>query len=323
MSQPSAKVLLDSVTEDGDRITTVEVTHHRFILAEVNTHRALSRNSASSRAIPLDKMMKRFVNDPAYPAVWRAEQSGMSGGADLRKKDEEKAYELFHAWNWDTARTIRDYIQALKEQYGEDWKKHALHKSWINRLMEPMQWHTAIWTFDHNLLMNLINQRLHEAAQPEFYELMKVLKPALEESEPQTLRQGQWHMPLIRKEDSEDLLDWVDHNIVELADTGVSIDEYVLSKLRKISVGRCCRVSYLTHHGVRDIAEDIRLHDFLASQDPPHASPFEHVCTPALWNKNVVYVPQLGQLGKAKPYHVPKIGNLYGWLQMRHAIGMP
>ena len=207
MSQPSARVLLDSVTEDGDRITTVEVIHHRFILAETNTHRALSRNSASSRAIPLDKMMQRFIDDPAFPATYRAEQAGMSGGADLKKKDREKAQVLFRTWKWVTAILIRDYLEEAKEEYGNDYKEHILHKSWLNRLMEPMQWHTAIWTFDHNLFQNFLDQRLHPDAQPEFYELMKVLKPALDESEPEVLKAGQWHMPLIRKEDSEELLE--------------------------------------------------------------------------------------------------------------------
>ena len=90
---------------------------------------------------------------------------------------------------------------------------------------------------------------------------------------------------------------------------------------REISVARCARVSYLTHDGKRDIAKDIQLHDRLANQNPPHASPFEHICTPAVWNKQIVTVPQLQ--GGAKKYNRPKIGKFYGWLQMRHAIGMP
>ena len=197
MSKPQAKVLLDSITSEGDRITTVEVTHHRFILAETNTHRALSRNSASSRAIPLDKMVDRFEKNPAYPAAWRAEQSGMQGGGDLNEGDQELARLLFENWAKSTDGLILKYVELLADIYGDDWKKHALHKSWINRLMEPMQWHTAIWTFDFNLFFNFLNQRFHPDAQPEFYELMKVLIPVLEESEPNVLLDGEWHMPLI------------------------------------------------------------------------------------------------------------------------------
>lgn len=305
--EASARVLLDSITEEGDRITTVEVVHHRFILAETNTHRALSRNSASSRAIPFDKMLKRFVGEPAYPAVYRAEQAGMSGGGNLKKKDREKAETLFHQWNWQTALMMRNYIQELKDEYGEEedesgtpeWKKHTLHKSWLNRLLEPMQWHTAIWTFDHNLMKNLLNQRLHPDAQPEFYDLMIHLNEALDNSEPQTLYAHEWHTPLIQEDEMN----------------------LSINRRRRISVARCARVSYLTHEGVRDIAKDLDLHDRLADQNPPHASPFEHVCTPAPWNKDRVEVPHLN--GGYTYYDTPKIGNLYGWLQMRHAIGMP
>jgi hypothetical protein len=55
---------------------------HRFVLAEMNTHRAFSRNSASSRAIPVQKIIDRVTNDPAWPVVWPKEQAGMQGGEE-------------------------------------------------------------------------------------------------------------------------------------------------------------------------------------------------------------------------------------------------
>ena len=51
-SRPEARIVLDSISPAGDRLTTMEVRMHRFVLAEFNTHRVFSRNSASSRAIP-------------------------------------------------------------------------------------------------------------------------------------------------------------------------------------------------------------------------------------------------------------------------------
>jgi hypothetical protein len=54
------KILADSVAwHGGERLTTFEVTFPRIVLAEFNTHRMLSRNSASSRAIPVEKMLTR------------------------------------------------------------------------------------------------------------------------------------------------------------------------------------------------------------------------------------------------------------------------
>lgn len=320
MTQPAAKVLLDSITEEGDRITTVELTHHRFILAETNTHGAISKNSASSRAIPLQKMQNKFINDPAYPAAYRAEQAGMSAGGDLTGDDLDRAIDLFNEWNNLTYDTIDAYLNGLIEKYGlDEYQKHTLHKSWINRLMEPMQWHTAIWTFDHNLLWNMLSQRDHPDAQPEFYELAKELRVALADSEPKRLLYDQWHMPLLREEDEDDI-----HSLAEEWKKHTkNLPPMIIAQSlkRQISVARCARVSYMTHDGTRDIREDLRLHDRLANQNPPHASPFEHVCTPAPWNKKNTHVRQLD--GSSKVYSRPKIGKFYGWLQMRHAIGMP
>lgn len=51
-----AEIIADSINQYGNRITSFVITFPRIVLAEFNTHRALSRNSASSRAIPFNKM---------------------------------------------------------------------------------------------------------------------------------------------------------------------------------------------------------------------------------------------------------------------------
>jgi hypothetical protein len=73
----AAKVLADSITSDGARLTTLEVTFPRIVLAEFNTHRMLSRNSASSRAIPVLKRIKSVVDDPFVPESFGKNQAGM------------------------------------------------------------------------------------------------------------------------------------------------------------------------------------------------------------------------------------------------------
>lgn len=96
MTQPSAKIIADSISPDGVRLTTMEVVMHRFVLAEFNTHRVFSRNSASSRAIPYDKIRSRVLNDVAFPVEWASEQRGMQGGIALGGTDE-----LFCAQEWE------------------------------------------------------------------------------------------------------------------------------------------------------------------------------------------------------------------------------
>ena len=43
----------------------------RIILAEFNTHRLFSRNSASSRAIPFKKMVQSVLENPFIPIAWQ------------------------------------------------------------------------------------------------------------------------------------------------------------------------------------------------------------------------------------------------------------
>src|ERR1035437_2254645 len=78
-----ATVLADSISPDGVRLTTQEVTFPRIVLAEFNTHRVFTRNSSSSRAIPVEKMWRRVWDDPFFPVHWGKNQSGMSAREEL------------------------------------------------------------------------------------------------------------------------------------------------------------------------------------------------------------------------------------------------
>jgi hypothetical protein len=85
------------------------------------------------------------------------------------------------------------------------------------------------------------------------------MRAAHEASEPVALGDDEWHLPLIRPEDRE------------------QVDS--LEVLLKVSAGRCARVSYLTHAGERDLSADVELHDRLISSG--HMSPLEHPAQPA------------------------------------------
>jgi len=84
----SAKVVADSKNEYGNRVTTMVVTFPRIILAEFNTHRMFSRNSASSRAIPFEKMVKAVRENPFVPIAWMRDHKGMQGNEYLTDKEE-------------------------------------------------------------------------------------------------------------------------------------------------------------------------------------------------------------------------------------------
>src|SRR3954463_15005916 len=78
-----AKVILDSISPFGKRLTTFVLTYPRFVHAEFMTHRAFSRNAASSRAIPAWKIRRSVRMDPAMPVYWGMNQPGMQAETEL------------------------------------------------------------------------------------------------------------------------------------------------------------------------------------------------------------------------------------------------
>ena len=66
----SATIVADSVNQQGDRLTSLLITFPRILLSEINTHRMLSKNTSSSRAIPFKKMVEAIENDPFIPIAW-------------------------------------------------------------------------------------------------------------------------------------------------------------------------------------------------------------------------------------------------------------
>src|SRR6185369_7117160 len=82
-----AEIVADSINEKGNRITSFIVTFPRIILAEKNTHRVFSRNSASSRAIPFPKMVKSVRENPFIPIAWQKDHKGMQGTEYFSKEE--------------------------------------------------------------------------------------------------------------------------------------------------------------------------------------------------------------------------------------------
>ncbi|MFZ0666997.1 MAG: FAD-dependent thymidylate synthase [Acidimicrobiales bacterium] len=245
MNEPSAKVIRDSISPDGHRLTTMEVVMSRFVLAEFNTHRVFSRNSASSRAVPLRKQLERVGEDPALPIEWASEKPGMQGGVEL---DQSALKEAVDCWN-----RARDEAMQCAQKLGE----LGVHKSIANRLLEPFMWHTVIVSSTE--WSNFFGLRRSPLAQPEIRVAAEAMYMEYERSVPTQVGHGEWHMPYVSGDE------------VELLGEDAA---------RRVSAARCARVSYLTHDGKRDPAKDLELYDRLTSAVPPHASPLEHVATP-------------------------------------------
>jgi hypothetical protein len=135
----------------------MEVTFHRFILAEVNAPQP--RNSASSRAIPW-RRCRSAPSDAAIPIAWPCEQPGMSGGATLTGDALTEAQELLEDIRESTTALLQEYIERHPD------KSQRLHKSLLNRPLEWFMWHTAI--ISSTEWENMFKQRISPSAMPEF-----------------------------------------------------------------------------------------------------------------------------------------------------------
>ncbi len=279
------EVVLDSVGPNDARITTFEVTFPRIVLAEFNTHRVFSRNSASSRAIPTAKQLAKVEDDPFIPVHWGKNQKGMSADEELQPAQIGGALAV-----WKIARDSSLH-------FAKNLLDIGVHKQITNRLLEPFMWHTVIVTSTH--WDNYENLRDSKKAQPEIKDSAHALKEARCASVPQDLYYGEWHLPLVSGVDE-----------LSLVEEGFTTEDLV-----KISAARCARVSYLTHEGKRDPRDDLRLYgDLLANR---HMSPFEHpamALTTAAWE--ALARTQLTEWTHRK---IPT-GNYWGWLQHRKTI---
>lgn len=267
-----ARVLKDSISPDGVRLTTIEATYPRIVHAEMMTHRVFSRNSASSRAIPLEKMIKRVEEDGFSPVWWGKTQKGMQADEELKDYELQKAKQY-----WQEA---QDKMVSIVT----DLQRIGLHKQIANRLLEPFLWHTSIITATE--WENFFALRCHKATQPELHEIANMMRVVHDMSVPVPVKIGHWHLPLVSDVDT------------------LIAEGYTLDDIKRISVGRCARVSYLTHNGIRDPKADIELCNKLLASG--HMSPFEHCARP------------MSQF-EIDP-KVPFSGNFRGWVQMRKEL---
>jgi thymidylate synthase ThyX len=240
----SAQVIEDSISPGGKRLTTMVLEYPRFIHQELLTHRMFSRNAASSRAIPVRRMLRMVQETPAMPIHWGANQPGMQAREELSP---ELRAEAERRWL-----LLRD--MAVTEVQG--LMDLGLHKQVANRLLEPWMHMTVVVSATE--WANFFHLRRHPDAQPEMKALADCVWGVRQTSTPRLLQVGEWHLPFVLPE--------------ERAEMG-------LLTQRMCSVARCARVSYLNHDGTTpDVKKDMELHERLFKA--PHASPFEHQATP-------------------------------------------
>jgi len=251
----TAKVIADSISESGVRITTLELEYPRYIHSQFMTHRQFSRNAQSSRAIPTQKQIELIENSPIPD--FAQNQAGMQAGERL---DSEIGHNA--KTEWDVAR-----LNAIES--AEVLLSYGVHKQWANRLLEPFSTIKVVVTATE--WDNFFALRLHHDAQPEIQELAQSIKVAMDESEPKKLTGVYWHLPYVTLDECD-----------------------VLNDLALVSAARCARVSYLNHDNTNpDIEKDLALAKTLLKDG--HLSPFEHQAYPindnaTEWQNGVTHI---------------------------------
>ena len=328
----SAKILADSVNTQGDRLTTMEIVLPRIILAEAKTHRIISglgeqvevtqslglndefnfsRNSASSRAIPFNKMVKMVEENPFIPLAVQYDHKGMQGSSYFG----EREYEAFVA-SWLHQRDLA--VRSAQQLHGQGATKQL-----CNRLLEPFMYHKVIVTatewenfFElrcpkYTLLNHSVAGRqekvykskkdaelafgseLNQCADelgfypddPMFWltinksqadihiqAVAECMWDVMSGSTPKKLQPGEYHLPFGDNISSDVTLYSKDPE-VQVKLWGKDLIDLQI----KIAVARCARISYETlgDNPKIDYEADIRLHDNLLEMK--HFSPMEHV----------------------------------------------
>lgn len=293
-SNISAYVIADSVSPDGVRITTFELEYPRFIHAEFMTHRLLSRNAQSSRAVPTEKMLELVRTFPARPEFWGKNQPGMQA-----KEEHDEPFYLDYG---NGTRVKVDRLQMWKEaaasasQWAESFLEAGYHKQIVNRILEPFAPIKVVASATE--WDNFFHLRLHEDAQPEIRILAEKMWDAMKESNPRVLGHNSWHVPYYK----DGYLEFENHDHWDKE----------LEDALAISASCCAQVSY---RKLDDSIEKARkVLDRLVTSKPIHASPLEHQATPINYTgseEGITHQRIDGSLWS---------GNFRGWIQNRQLI---
>lgn len=240
MAKTTVEIVADSNSKAGIRLTTFSLKYPRIIHGELMTHRVFSRNSSSSRAVPVSKMIKEIEDDPFIPEVFLKNQKGMQAVEPIQNQ-------LTARVEWLNGRDAA--VRTAKNLLSLN-----IHKEYVNRVLEPFSFISVVLTAtDFN---NWFALRYHPHAQPEIQELAKLMWEKYSSASPKFLSEGEWHLPYVHEH--------------ELSSLPIETN-----KIR--SVARCARVSYKTHEGKEpSYQEDYNLFTKLVGSTPVHASPAEH-----------------------------------------------
>jgi len=316
-----AQIIADSIGPTNKRLTTWILEYPRFVHSELMTHRVFSKNAASSRAIPVEKMIQSVIDNPAIPVWWGKNQSGMQANEELDNnirrprllEDEHKEFKShctgyehgddgFKFYRYDLTDLEFSKILWLYARDGainnvRGLLSLGLHKQISNRILEP--WFHMRIILSGTDFDNWFALRAHKDAQPEIRALAYEMLEIYNASEPKSLNPFDWHIPFGDQMDDIKLRNAVmkifsEKPVIDRETQDIDLNEYKI----KIAIARCARISYFNYEGKDDYYADINLCEKLFGSVPRHLSPTEHVAQ--CLREDISY------------------GNFRGWKQFRY-----
>lgn len=231
------------ITKQSLPLLTVEIEMPKFIQAQFNTHRALNRNSQSSRAVPVSKTLKTV---PSYvPQEVGFNNKGMVC------KDYLDTEQL--TWFQERWRNLERLIELEVKNINTDCKElfgKTIEKGIINRPLDPFRMVRVVATgvVDSKGWYNFLKQRAHIDAQADIRKIAFIIEEMVKNIEPTI---GDRHLPYALPEQSP-------------------------AQQVKYSVVSCAAISYRNTIDPYDSETINRIYEKLLSSDPVHWSPFEH-----------------------------------------------
>lgn len=228
---------------NGTRLTTLKLTYWRAIHGEFMTHRDFSRGASSSRAKPVTAVRNQVRKRPAGPIKWGRNQSGMQSNTDMSILGQSLC-------NFMHYKVLNKFAAGTSYMF----ERMGVHKQWANRYLENFERIEVI--VSATSFKNFLKLRYHKDAQPEMQQLARLIKEALDNHQPRTLLEGEWHLPFVTTRERE---------------------VHTLEECIIMSTARCARVSYGLFDGKpSNFDKDYDLYHKLVIAEPPHASPTEH-----------------------------------------------
>lgn len=334
------------MSPDECRLITYSAQYWRGTHSEEMTHRMHSRNSASTRAIPLRVQLRNLLKQAFMPAQFGTAKGGMEPDAPLTGAKLAEARDIWltardreltgmielmigreHAsrlLGYDpqnghaSAAMIEEHLEeiiALVPVPDKDGKMPDLTDSSVlnvakqlaGRLIEPHMWHTMVVTVSESQIQNYLNLRDHPAAQGEITTNARNVRAAIAASTPKRLDYGEWHTPLVAEGEFE------------------SVEDRIM-----VSAARCAAVSY--NRQTADVPYQKlvnRYHDLVSGG---HMSPLEHQARPFSpdewsWRRNLIALAGETSPSSVTPLAVRQLqksleldGNFQGWHQHRKDI---